>query len=368
MTSIIRIQRIETRIVDHAIRKSRIVVSPVGVHDRSRFVTVIVHAEDGLRGFGEAATTPQWSGETAETAQWVIEHLFAPKLNGASFGHPREAFSIMESASFGNPFAKGALDTAIWDLWARQQRVPAGKLFGDREPVGWIPTRASVGCYDVKETLRIATEFWNEGIRTLKFKIGVTGLDDVARLRTVREKLGDEPIFTVDANGAYRTAKEAVAAIEKLLPHRPVLVEQPTHRDRIGQLAEVRRQVNVPIMADECVFTPEHLNEALDCDAFDVLSVYPGKNGGVTNCIEMVKTAQRAGKQCAIGSNLETDLGQAAMAALAASLSAFPVEEIPCDFQAALFYDRSSIHAPMKLKNGRIAVPNGVGFGAEPAE
>jgi L-alanine-DL-glutamate epimerase-like enolase superfamily enzyme len=327
-----------------------------------------VNGASGERGYGEAATTALWSGETAETAQWVIENLFAPQLAGHTFDHPGEALAIMDRATHGNPFAKAAIDTALWDLWAREQGVPASKLFGDRPPVANIPTRASVGCYDVKDTLRIAVEFWNEGIRTLKFKIGVPGFDDAARLRAVREKLGDSPVFTVDANGAYRTAKEAVAAIEKLLPYRPVLVEQPTHRDRIAQLAEARRCINVPIMADECVFTPEHLNEALDCDAFDVLSVYPGKNGGVTNCIEMVKTAQRAGKKCAIGSNLESDLGQAAMAGVAASLSAFPVEEIPCDFQAALFYEQSSIRQPMKLQNGRVPVPTGIGFGVEPIE
>jgi muconate cycloisomerase len=329
-------------------------------------LTVIVHGISGLCGYGEAATTPLWSGETAETARWMVENLFAPRLLGRTFEHPREALAIMDQAAHGNPFAKASLDTAIWDLWARGQDLPASKLFGDRTPVASIPTRASVGCYDVAETLRIALEFWEEGIRTLKFKIGVPGFDDAARLRAVREKLGDAPVFTVDANGAYRTAKQAVTAIEKLLPYRVVLVEQPTHRDRIEQLAEVRRCVNVPIMADECVFTPEHLNEALDCDAFDVLSVYPGKNGGVTNCIEMVKTAQRAGKKCAIGSNLETDLGQGSMAAIAAGLSAFPLDEIPCDFQAALFYERDSVTQPMKLENGRILVPTGTGFGVDP--
>jgi len=245
----ISIHEIDTRIVEHPLKQSRIILSPVGTHDRSRFLIVTMYDPDGVRGYGEAATTPQWSGETAETAQWVIENLFAPRLVG---------------------------------------------------------------------------------------------------------------------NGAYRTADEAVPAIEKLLPYRLALVEQPTHRDRIRQLAEVRRRIKVPVMADEAVFTPDQLTEALDCDAFDVLAVYPGKNGGVTTCMEMAQTAQRAGKKCAIGSNLESDLGQAAMAAIAAGLKAFPVEEIPCDFQAALFYHQSSIKQPMKLKNGRAAVPFGSGFGVEP--
>ena len=139
---------------------------------------------------------------------------------------------------------------------------------------------------------------------------------------------GKAPIFTIDANGAHATADEAVAAIEQLLPFDLALAEQPTPRDRIGLLAEVRRRVPVPILADEAVFTPGHLEEALDRDAFDILSIYPGKNGGFSHSLAMARRVQQAGKVCAIGSNLETDLGQAAMVCLASSLSAFPVERL----------------------------------------
>ncbi|MBI4025292.1 MAG: hypothetical protein HY360_09955 [Verrucomicrobia bacterium] len=102
-----RIQRIDARIDDHPLRKSRIVVSPAGTHDRSRFLTVIVPGASGQRGYGEAATTALWSGETAETAQWLIENLFVPRLVGHTFGHPREALAIMDRATHGNPFRQG---------------------------------------------------------------------------------------------------------------------------------------------------------------------------------------------------------------------------------------------------------------------
>ena len=144
--------------------------------------------------------------------------------------------------------------------------------------------------------MRLAVEFWERGVRTLKFKTGEPGIDDVARLRAVRERLGPEPIFTIDANGAHATADEAVRAIEALLPFDLALAEQPTPRDRIGLLAEVRRRVPVPILADEAIFTPGHLDEALDLDAFDILSIYPGKNGGFTHSLAMARKAQSAGQ------------------------------------------------------------------------
>ncbi|MBX6315968.1 MAG: chloromuconate cycloisomerase [Isosphaeraceae bacterium] len=362
----LHVRSVEARIVDHPVRSEGAIISYLGRHEASHYVTVTVIGDDGTRGFGEAATAPIWSGESAETAMWMLDHFLAPRVVGARFDHPSEALEILDRDLYGNAFAKAAVDIALWDLWARSQGVSVSRLIADRAPVDWIPTRASIGAYPPEETVRLAVEFWEAGVRTLKFKTGKPGIDDAARLRAVRERLGPEPIFTIDANGAHATADEAVRAIEALLPYDLALVEQPTPRDRIGLLAEVRRRVPVPILADEAIFTPGHLEEALDRDAFDILSIYPGKNGGFTHSLAMARRAQAAGKACVIGSNLETDLGQAAMACLAASLSAFPVERYACDLMGALFYEVSSVTPPLAFREGRVEVPKGTGFGVEP--
>lgn len=361
-----RIERIEAQVVDHPVRMDGAIVSFLGRHEASRYVTVTVVADHDLQGFGEAATAPVWSGEAAETARQMIEHFIAPRLVGARFDHPAEGVALLDRELHANPFAKSAVDIALWDVWGRSQGVPVSKLIADRPPVERVATRASIGAYPPDETVRLAVEFWQRGVRTLKFKTGKPGLDDVARLRAVRERLGPEPIFTIDANGAHGTADEAVRAIEALAPFNLALAEQPTPRDRLGLLAEVRRRVPVPIMADEAVFTPGQLEEALDREAFDILSVYPGKNGGFTHSLAMARRVGQAGKACAIGSNLETDLGQAAMVCLAASLSAFPVERYACDLMAALFYETSYVTPPIVFRDGFVEVPNGPGFGVRP--
>ncbi len=285
---------------------------------------------------------------------------------GKTLDEPAEALLEMDRGLHGNPFAKAAVNIALWDLWGRSRDVSVASLIADREPVEWVPTRVSIGCYPPRETVRLAVEFWERGVRTLKFKTGVPGIDDPARLRAVRDRLGPDPVFTIDANGAYATADQAVAAIEALLPFDLALVEQPSPRDRIGMLADVRRRVPVPILADEAIFTPGQLEEALDLDAFDILSIYPGKNGGFTHSLAMARRAQQAGKCCTIGSNLETDLGQAAMICLASSLSAFPVERYACDLMAALFYESSSVDPPVVYRDGRVRRPTGPGFGVVP--
>ncbi len=363
----IRVARLEVTIVDHRLRPERVVVSSAGRHDRSRYLLVTVTDSDGVRGYGEGATTLVWSGEWAEAGRDLIEQVFAPLVVGATFDHPAQALDRLDAATVGNPFAKAAVDTALWDLWARGQGRSASSLFADREPVTSLPTRVSIGAYPPEKTAALAREFTDEGIRVLKFKVGTLGVDDVERLRRVRDELGDEPVFTVDGNGGYPTADDAVRGIEALLPFDLALVEQPTPRDRLSALAEVRRRLDLPILADEAVFTPDDLAEALDLDAFDLLSVYPGKNGGFTRALAMVRTAGEAGKGCAIGSNLESDVGQAAMAALAAGCAAFDVERHASDFASALYYGESAAQPALELRDGRLRVPSGLGFGVEPA-
>jgi muconate cycloisomerase len=324
--------------------------------------------EDGNIGYGEAATTALWSGETPYAAQEAIEHLMIPKLLGATIEHPEEFAVLLESTAWALPFTKGALDTAVWDLWARSRGVSVASLIADGPVATALPSRASIGAYDVPTTAAMARAFWDAGIRTLKFKVGVAGFDDVERLRRVRQELGEQPVFTVDYNGAFRDADAALRHIESLLPMRVTLVEQPTHRDRLSLMAQVRRAGLAPIMADEAVFTPDDLEEALALDAFDVLSIYPGKNGGFTRALAMARTAQRAGKACAIGSNLETDLGQASMATLAAACSAFPIQSVPSDLASSLYYQRPTVKEPLRLRDGCLRPPTGPGFGVTPLE
>lgn len=366
MSATINIQNINVSIHDYALRPDRIILSAAGKHSSSCYALVTMTDSDGVTGYGEAATTPLWSGEAAHTARWAIDHLFSPIILDDSWQHPAEALAALDRAVVGHPFAKSAIDTAMWDLWAKKQNVSVLNLIADRPPVMTIPTRSSIGAYPVARTVAIARTFTELGIRTLKFKVGVDGVDDIERLRAVRGEVGDDVIFTVDANGGYATVDDAVRAAEAMAPFNLALFEQPTPRDRLAMLAEVRRRIDMPVMADESIFTPDDLAEAIDLDAFDVLSVYPGKNGGFTHALNMARTAQQAGKACAIGSNLETDIGHAASAVLGAACSAFDVDQYAGDLISPVFYEQSAADPPLELRDGRVAVPSGIGFGVAP--
>ncbi len=363
-----KITAVKTRIDDNPIHENLIVVSGAGRHAQSRYVTVAVHDDQGNVGYGEAAVVPVWSGEWAASTKALIDGLFAPALTGAAFETPREVLEALDQLTVGVPFAKAGVDCAVWDLYGKRAGKSVASLTANRAVPESLPSRASIGAYSPEQTLQVARHFYDRGIRCMKFKIGVQGFDDVARLRLVREAFGDKVTFTVDANGAYGSVKESLKAIEALVKFDVALFEQPTHRDRLDLLAQVKKRSPVPVMADESVFTAEQLAMAIDMDAMDLLGLYPGKNGGFTRSLQMAAMAEKAGKGCAIGSNLETDLGLAAMATLAGALSAFETEKLPGDFASSLYYDQSSVTEPVKLTGGRIVLPLGAGFGVTPAD
>lgn len=361
------LRQVRCAVREHPLRPDTIVRSHAGTHDRSTYLLVELEDEQGVRGWGEGATTPLWSGEWARSEALMIECLFAPGVIGRTLQHPGDLTPILDALAWGHPFARSALETAAWDLWARRQGRSVLSLMADREPPASVPTRASVGAYPPDQTLAMARRFHAAGIRHLKFKVGVPGMNDEARLQGVREELGPDLLFSLDANGAYRTPDDALRALDALLPSKVLFFEQPTPRNRLDLLAQVRQRSAVPVMADESIFTADELALALDLDAFDVLSVYPGKNGGFWNALTIARTAAAAGKGCAVGSNLESDIGLAAMVTLAASSHAFDTERWAGDFASSLYYLHSSAEQPLTLAGGRIQTPGGLGFGVEPA-
>jgi L-alanine-DL-glutamate epimerase-like enolase superfamily enzyme len=142
-------------------------------------------------------------------------------------------------------------------------------------------------------------------------------------------------------------------------------VEQPVRQDDPRWMAEVRRSVNVPIMADESVFSISDALSIINHGAADILSVYPGKNGGLLNAQKIVGIAEAGGVACSMGSNLELGVGSAAMAHLAAALKNVASERYPGDIIGPLYHEGDMLKTPLDIRPGCVRVPDGPGLGIE---
>jgi o-succinylbenzoate synthase len=151
---------------------------------------------------------------------------------------------------------------------------------------------------------------------TVKVKVGPgDGVDLVA---AVRDAVGPCVALRVDANGAW-DLDTAAAAIARLARYDLELVEQPV--PNLEDLARLRRRVDVPLAADECVRTVADARRLHALDAADALVVKVQPAGGVRAATALVDAAGVPG----IASSMhETSVGVAAGLALAAALPALP--------------------------------------------
>ncbi len=145
-------------------------------------------------------------------------------------------------------------------------------------------------------------------------KVKVRDAAGVALVGAVRDAVGPKVALRVDANGAW-DVDTAVAMITRLARYDLEYVEQPVAT--LDDLARVRRRVDVPVAADECIRTIDDAHRLRALGAADVIVLKQQPLGGVRAALAV---AEAAGVPAVVSSMLETSVGIAAGVALAAAL------------------------------------------------
>jgi muconate cycloisomerase len=352
------------------------IVSSLGAHLVGQYVLVRVTDDAGRVGLGEASVTSVWSGETQAGTIALVRDFLAPLVIGADPFDTEWIGRRLDRAAFGNSFAKAALEMALLDLQGRTLGVPVYKLLGGRDtpedgpedgPDPGIRLKFVVGAVEpivAAERTRRMVE--HHGWTCVKVKVGRQGDPrvDAERLRAVREAVGPGVMLTVDANGGY-SVEQAVRAARWFEESGVALFEQPTRRGDHAAMAEVRRRCGIPVMADESVFTPQDALEIIRAGAADVLSLYPGKHGGIRPTQAIARMAEAAGIPCTIGSNLEREVATAAMAHVTVATPNIHCERFPGDLIGPLYFETSLTSRPLRYQADRLFLPEGAGLGVE---
>ena len=327
------------------------------------FVFVRVETSDGLVGWGEAACLggPTWSEESAESVTATIERYIAPWLIGRDPTGIEALRLEMARRVQGNPFARAAVEMALWDLAGRALGVPVHRLLGgrvrDRVPLSW-----SLAVADPRAELEEAQEKVRLGHRIFKIKTAVGSVeDDVERVRQLRETLGPRISLRVDANQGW-DRPTALRAIRALEPYALDFVEQPVPRWDVDGLAMIASRVAVPIMADESCFTPQDALAIARQHAASILSLKVTKSGGLLASLAIARVAEAAGMGCYVGCMIETSLGTAAYLQLA--LAAAPVTW-GCELFGPLLLRGDVTRRPVEYADGCILSLDGPGLGVE---
>ena len=335
------------------------IVSAAGAHPVSDFVFAEVTDADGISGTGEATVMPVWSGESQQSALHAINGILGPALIGHEATDVAAAGDLMDRLLIGNPFSKAAVEMALLDLAGKALGVPASTLLGGRRRSGPVRLKFSIGAFPPAEAARVARHAAGIGLTAVKVKVGLDVKTDLERVKAVRDELGPAFPVGVDANGGW-TEAETLAAIPTLEKLDVLVLEQPLRRGDFSGSARIRSRTHIPLMLDESIFTVEDALTAVNSAACDVISIYPGKNGGIVKALTIASIAAASGLECVIGSNLEMEPGTAAMLTLA-SLVPVLSQAVPHDIIGPLYYDGGP--QCLRYESGGAWIPEGPGLG-----
>ncbi|MGE5211626.1 MAG: o-succinylbenzoate synthase [Acidobacteriota bacterium] len=311
---------------------------------------------DTVEGWGEcvALSEPSYSPEYVDGAQHVIIHHLLPRLMASG---PIEAADVAPALAklHGHPMAKAALEMAVLDAQLRATGQSFAAFLGAQRTR--IPSGVSVGIHDTTEQLLAAVQgYVDDGYVRIKLKIEPGS--DIEQVAAVRELIGPDTPFQVDANTAYRRTDGAHLA--RLDEYGLLLIEQPLPEDDIVGHARLAAEIETPICLDESLVSAAGTADAIELGACEIANIKPGRVGGYLEAVRIHDLCLAKGIPVWCGGMLETGIGRAANAALAA----LPGFTLPGDISASTrFYARDIVTDPITITDGHVTVPTTPGLG-----
>lgn len=313
-------------------------------------------------GWGEIVTQadPLYSSEYTQGAWDVALRFLAPALLDSSVRGPgrlapEDIAGVLEPFK-GHRMAKAGLELAVLDAALRAEGRSLGEYAGavrDR-----VPSGVSVGIQrDPAALVDTVRGYLDEGYVRIKIKIKPgRDIDDTA---AVRDAFGAIPL-QVDANSAYTLKDTDILA--ELDRFDLLLIEQPLQEDDLVDHAALARRLRTPVCLDESIVSSKATADALALGAASIVNIKVGRVGGFLEAVAIHDLCRDAGIPVWCGGMLETGIGRAANAALAA----LPGFTLPGDVSASSrFYARDIVTEPAVLEDGHVRVPTGHGLGIE---
>ncbi len=260
-------------------------------------------------GCGCAAPDLAVTGESAESVLAALRDTVEPAIRGSNPLRTVRLVERLKPLLAGQPSVLAAVDMALHDLLGQTAGLPLWILLGgfrDR-----IKTSVTIGILPEDVTVAEAKGRIDQGFRCLKLKGGLDVESDIARVRRVREAVGDKIDLRFDANQGF-TFEDSVRFVEGARQARLELIEQPTPRGEPDLLGRVTENVSLPVMADESLMTLRDAFRLARRGLADMVNIKLMKVGGIAEALEIDAVARAARLESMVGCMDETALSIAA--------------------------------------------------------
>ena len=344
---------------------------------------VEVETDEGVTGWGECFGP----GNIAFANKGIVEKVIQPIVLGMQaldrdvIWH--KVYNLMrDHGQKGMPLqALSGVDIALWDIAGKAANLPLYKMIGGAH-------RDKVEVYGYGMMLRpeninsLISRFKEEsaeikemGFKALKMKVGVGPKDDIKLIEAVREGIGDNFRFMVDANHGY-TTHDALYVGRAMEEFSPYWFEEPVAPEDLDGYRELRAFLKVNISGGEAEFNRWGWRKLLESRGLDIAQPEVCALGGISEYLRVLALCHSHftpvvnhvwGSAIAVAVNLHL---LAAMPPLPGGL--FPWEPmLEFDTTHNRFIDdlltvSLDIKKQVKINNGTVSLPNGPGLGVTP--
>ena len=270
------------------------------------FTLLVLNDEDGYSGYGEcsAFSFPFYTEEFRDSAYLLLKNTLIPMILNQELTSPAELKDLFTGIRRNN-MAKAAIDTAMWDLYAKRNHQSLAKSIGGNKKE--ILAGISIGIQPSPELLVTKVrQAVKAGYQRVKVKIKPGA--DYQYLKSVRNEF-PHLMLMADANSAYRLRD--IDCLKRLDELNLLMIEQPLEADDLLHHAQLQQQLITPICLDESI------NSLADAQAMEqlgsgrIINIKISKVGGLTIAKKIQSFAQAHQIACWCGGMLGSGVARA---------------------------------------------------------
>jgi muconate cycloisomerase len=321
---------------------------------------VRLETDDGIVGWGEAASAPTMTGETVESMIAAV-HYLAPFLEGLPADDIAAAAARADRYLYGNRSAKSVIEMALHDALGRSTGKPVYDLLGGKRR-DRIPALRMIGGGSTADDVEEAVRRKAEGYVAYKIKVGIAEpLVDAERTRKVCDALGRGVLICADANQGW-SVEQAIVYVQAVADTTLEFFEQPVAGDDIQGMARVAQASRIKIGFDEGLHSLEDLRRHHDAGAAHGCSLKTIKLGGMKPVYDAALLCEKLGMKVNLACKVaESGIAAAAMLHLAAAV---PSLDWGVSVSSQYLAD-DVLKEPIRFADGHFEVPEGPGLGIE---